>query len=106
MLVEKPRLGKCCVTALTDPGAGPYFDTNYTTVSGERIYVSREGFQKMAEEFEGSLRSNEADALREEIAALKAENLELGRQFDAIDILASRGYQARKRPGRPAKEKV
>ena len=106
MLVEKPRLGKCCVTAHTDEGAGPYFDTNFTTASGERIYVSREGFQKMAEEFEGQLRAAEAVELRERIAVLEEENQELSRQFDAIDILASKGYQARKRPGRPAKEKV
>ena len=105
VLVESPRLGKCCVTARTDPGAGPYFDTSFTTATGERVYVSREGFEKMAELFEGQRRAVEADALRERVAALEEENLELSRQFDAIDILASKGFQARKRPGRPVKEK-
>lgn len=106
MLVETPRLGKCCVTARTDPAAGPYFDTSFTTASGERVYVSREAFERLAEAFGGSRRSVEADELRARIGELEGELMELNRQFDAIDILASKGYQARKRPGRPANRKV
>lgn len=102
MLVETPRLGKCCITARTDPAAGPYFDTSFTTASGERVYVSREAFERLSEVFGGSRRAVEADGLRARIVELEDELRELNRQFDAIDILASKGFQARKRPGRPA----
>lgn len=50
----------------------------------------------------------ENDQLATELAEARTELAEMDAKFDAIDLLASAGFQARKKPGRPAqsKEKV
>jgi cell division septal protein FtsQ len=46
---------------------------------------------------QGERRSREVAERR--VVELERELRDLNQQFDAIDLLASRGYQARKRPG-------
>lgn len=41
--------------------------------------------------------------LRRDKARLEDENGDLNRDFEAIDLLASKGFQARKKQGRPQK---
>jgi hypothetical protein len=53
--------------------------------------------------------SDEMDVLRAELDQANARIEELQGQFEAIDVLASAGFQARKKPGRKpgeAREKV
>jgi hypothetical protein len=48
----------------------------------------------------------ELDATRAQLVEARQELAGLQRQFDAIDVLASRGFVERKKPGRPPKEVV
>jgi hypothetical protein len=48
----------------------------------------------------------ELDDVQHALAAAITERDELQRHFDAIDMLASRGFVERKKPGRPPKEVV
>jgi sRNA-binding carbon storage regulator CsrA len=47
---------------------------------------------------------NEYETLERECERLREENADLNREFEAIDVLASRGFVARKKPGRKPKE--
>lgn len=51
-------------------------------------------------------RDAELADLRDQLAVLRAERDDLRAKFDAIDLLGSEGYRARKKPGRPVKEVV
>lgn len=48
----------------------------------------------------------EVEDLRRDRARLEDENSDLNRDFEAIDLLASKGFQARKKQGRPRKEEA
>jgi hypothetical protein len=48
----------------------------------------------------------EADAHAERVQRLEKELLEERRRWDALDVLESEGFRARKKPGRPAREAV
>jgi hypothetical protein len=48
----------------------------------------------------------ELEAVQHDLAVAVAERDELQRHFDAIDMLASKGFVERKKPGRPPKEMV
>lgn len=85
-----------------------YFDTG-TDLQGfdNRIYLSVEFCEQRAVDL-GWTSPEDARALNERVAELERENTrlagevdELNRDFEAIDVLASKGFQARKKPGRP-----
>lgn len=87
-----------------------YFDTgNEVTAIDPHIYVSVEAVEVMAREL-GWVGPEEHAAVLDRVAALEAELAqeqaragELQATFDAIDVLESKGFRARKKPGRPAK---
>lgn len=48
----------------------------------------------------------ECDELRSRVEQLEVELVEKNRHLDAIDLLESKGFTARKKPGRPKREAV
>jgi hypothetical protein len=49
---------------------------------------------------------SDRDRLAEQLDAARAELVELRRHRDAVNVLRDQGYQASRKPGRPAKEAV
>ena len=49
--------------------------------------------------------TQKVDEANQRVRELEAENAELHRRFESIDVLASAGYVARKKPGRPPTSK-
>lgn len=86
------------VEVLSAPGVS-YKTDEIPIFLGERAV--RLGAEKLGLRFVDPVSELEKDC---RIAELEAEVEELSRSFDAIDMLASRGYQARKKPGRPKVE--
>jgi hypothetical protein len=92
-----------------------YFDTNSELPGFDNhAYVSVE-FVEQAALHLGWVSPEEAEALRDHVeqlerrcAQLQDEVDDLNRDFEAIDVLASKGFTARKKPGRrpAAKEEV
>lgn len=102
---------KCAVSARTQ---GPFVDTGCEDDYGQLIYlhvdVARQagGLAGMGDvkELEGLLeeaRSRIAE-LEAEIEEVAAERDEAVRFLDAIDVLESKDFRARKKTGRPKKE--
>lgn len=79
----------------------------------EHVYIHEASLREAAREMLGWSSPNEVKALHDRIRDLEDEKGELAmdltklrQQFDAIDVLGSAGFVARKKPGRPAKEVV
>lgn len=79
------------------PGIDPHIYVSETAV-GEMArlfeYLPKEGAEAQAEAIEG---------LEAKVEELETECNRLQAQFDAIDLLGSAGYTARKKQGRPPK---
>ena len=96
--------------SLTGSSEGPLFDTgtNMPTMEG-RVYVGKRGMETLAQAFgyptlsEWQRTKDELEGLSSEVELLKNENQELSRSVDAIDLLESHGFSARKKTGRPKK---
>lgn len=78
----------------------------------DHVYLSRTAVLEAAKLF-GWVPPGEVKAAKLEVARLEIERdaalqeaVSLRKSFEAIDVLASQGYQARKKPGRPLKETV
>lgn len=89
-----------------------YFETG--TTLGEidpTIYISVVAVKTMAEQLgwvSGDRLLSETQKTQEaeqRVRELEAENAELQRRIDSIDVLASAGFVARKKPGRPPTKK-
>jgi len=116
-LVDRPyaRPMRCAAIPYIGQASGEriWFDTG-SEMQGpdDHVYLSgtavRECAQMIGWVSPGDHRALQAamdDALRE-LAETKAQLAELQRHFDAIDMLASKGFVERKKPGRPSKEVV
>lgn len=97
------------------PGNHPdgFFDTGSELMSSpfdNHVYVSVVAAREMARKLGWTSPEDAVDLRREletlerECERLREENAELNREFEAIDVLASRGFVARKKPGRKPKE--
>jgi hypothetical protein len=88
-----------------------FFDTGSEMPGFDNhVYVSIEAVEQMAlkrgwssPEDVKAMRT-EFETLERECERLREENADLNREFEAIDVLASRGFVARKKPGRKPKE--
>jgi hypothetical protein len=81
----------------------PGFD-NHGYVSVEFVEQAASHLKWSSPEDVSELRDH-IETLERECARLQDEVDDLNRDFEAIDVLASKGYTARKKPGRkPAKE--
>jgi hypothetical protein len=96
--------------SLTGSSEGPLFDTgtNMPTMEG-RVYVGKRGMETLAQAFgyptlsEWQRTKDELEVISSEVELLRNENQELSRSVDAIDLLESHGFSARKKTGRPKK---
>jgi len=110
VVVDRPTLppGRC-VASLSDTDPNGFIDTLMTaTMLEERVYVSVSWILEMGRKFglidpEGE---TDVDQLHRRVADLEAENALLNRQFDAIDVLESTGYRARKTRARTTPKKA
>lgn len=97
--------------AVTGRGDGPFVDFQaHAPWVDPHVYV-RQDIVREAAILLGMVEGrvlDEADGeiarLKDRVAELEAEVSELGRFADAIDVLESREFRARKKPGRPRKE--
>lgn len=108
-LVPKPahRPHVCALTLRGDDPEG-FFTTNteireldpvaYVSVAAVRMMADRLGYLH-PDEAEGIAQALEQREHR--VQQLEQEVQELNRDFEAIDLLESRGYSARKKAGRP-----
>lgn len=88
-----------------------YIDTG-TDYWGERVYLSVVGVKECAkligwvprQQLQRAFR--EIDDAKERARELEAERDALQARLDAIDVIESEGFRARKKPGRKAKEEV
>lgn len=94
---------------------GPWLDCGSIGTGGfeEHVYINRQSLTEAAREFLGwhppsavKERDDRIRELREECEQLALELADMRKRFDAIDLIESEGFRARKKPGRPAKEAV
>lgn len=113
--VDKPFYSPktCCVIPGRGEASGDRFvDTGNDLVGMDpHAYVSEAGARNLAR-FIGWTSPEDAQKLQERVddlelklAEAEAENDQLGAWIDAIDALESADLRARKKPGRPKKEK-
>lgn len=99
--------------AVTGRGDGPFVDFQaHAPWIDPHVYI-RQDVVREAGKLLGMVEGSELDEARAEIARLEDkvseldnEVRELGRFVDAVDVLESREFRARKKPGRPRKEPV
>ena len=99
--------------AVTGRGDGPFVDFQaHAPWVDPHVYI-RQDIVREAAVLLGMVEGSELEAARAEIARLEDkvseldnEVRELGRFVDAVDVLESREFRARKKPGRPRKEPV
>lgn len=107
-IVERPDMhpGQCIASMITEDSKG-FIDTLLTpAVVDPRVYLSVSYVMDAARKL-GMTMEPQADDRDERIAELEAQVEELERQLDAIDVMESAGFTARKRPGRkPAAKKT
>lgn len=114
-IVAKPELAPhtCAVLAIGPSMDDVWIDTgvNLTAVD-PHVYISGRGATLIADTI-GWTAPTVRDELDERIESLERENHDLelqlaeaDKQLSAIDMLASAGFVARKKTGRPRKEEV
>ncbi|HVE24593.1 MAG TPA: hypothetical protein VNC22_04285 [Sporichthya sp.] len=79
----------------------------------EHVYIHEASLREAARDMLGwqpptalKERDERIAELQARLDVLTAERDDLRAKFDAIDLLGSEGYRARKKPGRPVKEAV
>jgi regulator of replication initiation timing len=79
----------------------------------EHVYIHEASLREAAREMLGWSSPSEVQALqrqvselREECGVLALELSEMRKRWDALDVIESEGFRARKKPGRPPKEAV
>lgn len=112
-LVEKPiaRPMRCAVLPFQHDDPRGWVDCEWELPGLDpRVYVSYTGVEALAGKFGFVPADTHAD-LQEQVVELERENRrlkdevdDLNRDFEAIDVLESRGYTKRRKPGRPRKE--
>lgn len=102
---------RCSVIPYIGPSSGHRFiDTGQDIDQFHRLYISEPAAREMAEMVgmvpRGELKQAQAEITRllAEREQLKAEVRELERVTQAIDVLESKDFRARKKPGRPKTE--
>jgi hypothetical protein len=94
---------------------GPWLDCGPIGSGGfeEHVYINKQSLTEAARDFLGwhppsalTERDERIAELQARLDVLTAERDDLRAKFDAIDLLGSEGYRARKKPGRPVKEAV
>lgn len=107
MIIERPILppGRCAVS-LSDTDPQGFIDTGLTLTDFDpRVIVSVSWVKTTAKKL--GLVEPEGDASNDELfrenARLRDENAQLNRELEAIDVIESRGFTARKKAGRPRK---
>lgn len=104
-IIDRPVLPPGhCIASFADEDPQGFIDTLITPPDIDpRIYISVTWVKTTAKKL-GLVEPDgdaPADLLARENRALKVENEALNRQLDAIDVIESRGFQARKKAGRP-----
>jgi NAD(P)-dependent dehydrogenase (short-subunit alcohol dehydrogenase family) len=103
-----PTIGQTSGRRFIDTGYDMYVNS---VNMPNRIYVSEPAVGEMARKFgwtspdDAQALAARVTALEKAVAAAEREKEELEQRFGAIDVLASAGFVARKKPGRPASEK-
>lgn len=88
-----------------------FIDTG-TDYWGERVYLSVVGVKECAKLIgwvphrQLELAVRDLNTERERVAELEAERDALQARLDAIDVIESDGFRARKKPGRPKREEA
>jgi hypothetical protein len=115
-LVDKPRLRPMCCAAVPFIGQTAdcrWIDTgNDLGFDNDRVYLSEPAVQDAAKLLGYPTVEEHAEAVAElsralaRVEDLETELKEANQYLDSIDVLASRDFVARKKPGRPKKEPV
>lgn len=113
--VERPFIEphQCAVTLRGASQSERFIDTGQNVICRDpHIYVSQEGAESIAR-FLGWTSPDERAELEEHIETLEHANTDLNLQLaesdkfiNAIDVLESAQFRARKKPGRPAATKA
>lgn len=100
-----PTLGASHSKGYIDPGTElPGFDNH--------VYVSVEAVEQMAQLIGHPSRESHADALQrvaeleQKVADLETDLREADKFAEAVDVLESRDFRARRKPGRPKKQEA
>lgn len=107
-IIERPLLppGRC-VVSLSDEDPQGFIDTGLTLPEIDpRVIVSVSWVKTTAKKLGLVEPDGDADndALFRENQRLREENAGLNRELEAIDVIESRGFTARKKAGRPRKK--
>lgn len=80
------------------PGPGIYENRVYVSVEAVEALARKEGWLEPAEQ---ARLNNEVEGLARQLEQCRAELTEARRQLEAIDVIESADFRARKRAGRP-----
>ena len=108
MIIDRPALppGRC-IASLSDEDPQGFIDTGNTSGGLEpRVIVSVNWVKTTAKKLGLIEPDGEADKdqVFRENQRLREENEQLNRELEAIDVIESRGFTARKKAGRPRKK--
>lgn len=99
--------------AVTGRGDGPFVDFQASAPWVDPHVYVRQDVVREAGKLLGLVEASELEKaeariaeLEGQVASLNEENLELSRFAEAVDVLESKDFRARKKPGRPKKELV
>jgi hypothetical protein len=103
-IVARPELAPGhCIATLKDEDPKGFVDTNLVpAVVDPRVYVSVSWIEECARKL-GFVDGAELDDALARAQAAEAELDETNKYLDAIDVLESRDFRARKKTGRPKK---
>lgn len=105
VIVDRPEIapGHCMLSLKSEDPLG-FIDTLLTpAVVDPRVYASVSVVMEWARKL-GMVDGADLEALERRVEDLEAQLAEADSELNAIHILKGRGYQAAKRPGRPAQK--
>lgn len=108
MIIDRPALppGRC-IASLSDEDPQGFIDTGNTSGGLDpRVIVSVTWVKTTAKKL-GLIEPDgdtDKDQVFRENRRLREENEQLNRELEAIDVIESRGFTARKKAGRPRKK--
>jgi hypothetical protein len=103
---------RCAVVPFIGQNHAEGFIDTECDLDGLRVYISVVAFRDIAKLLRYVPASavvaaeDRVAALQAELAQARAELAQAELHLDAVDLLESRGFTARKKPGRPKKEEV
>ena len=108
LIIDRPALLQgMCIASLSDEEPQGFIDTGNTSGGLEpRVVVSVTWVMTTAKKLGLIEPDGEADKdqVFRENQRLREENEQLNRELEAIDVIESRGFTARKKAGRPRKK--